>query len=282
LAIVAILQVNKNDELLGIAIELSQAAGRSILSTYGVGQGVEKKGDNSNVVTAADTRSEGIIVRGIRQKFPGHSIIAEEAGCALRASEYTWVVDPLDGTSNYAAGIPWFGVLICVLRGKELVAGVLHIPVSGDLYAAEAGAGAYKNGKRISVTEDRKLADVLWAYGMDGGGSASEAARNVALLARLLRRVRNIRTTNSLIDAAYTADGRLGGMINQSTRLWDIAAPMLIVQEAGGCYTDVVGQPLDLDLSAIAGQREYSILAGAPALHEEVAAMARATLGTLN
>jgi myo-inositol-1(or 4)-monophosphatase len=92
--------------------------------------------------------------------------------------------------------------------------------------------------------------------------------------------VRNIRTTNSLIDAAYTADGRLGGMINQSTRLWDIAAPMLIVQEAGGRYTDVVGQPLDLDLSATAGAREYSVLAGAPALHEEVAAMVRATLGT--
>lgn len=268
------------EDLLRIAIELSQAAGRSILSTSGVGQGVEKKGDNSNVVTAADTRSEGIIVRGIRQKFPGHSIIAEEAGCDLRASEYTWVVDPLDGTSNYAAGIPWFGVLIGVLRGQELIAGVMHTPVSGDLYAAEAGAGAYKNGKRISVAEGQKLADVLWAYGMDGGGSDSEVARNVALLARLLRRVRNIRTTNSLIDAAFTADGRLGGMINQSTRLWDIAAPMLIVQEAGGSYTDVVGQRLDLDLSATAGAREYSVLAGAPGLHEEVAAMVRATLGT--
>lgn len=274
--------MNKNYDLLPTAIELSQAAGRSILSTYGVGQGVEKKGDNSNVVTAADTRSEGIIVRGIRQKFPGHSIIAEEAGCDLRPSEYTWVVDPLDGTSNYAAGIPWFGVLIGVLRGQELVAGVMHTPVSGDLYAAEAGAGAYKNGKRVSVTEGRKLADVLWAYGMDGGGSDSEAARNVALLARILRRVRNIRTTNSLMDAAYTADGRLGGMLNQSTRLWDIAAPMLIVQEAGGRYTDLVGQPLDLEVSAAAGEREYAVLAGAPLLHEEVAAMVRETIGTLS
>jgi len=269
--------MSKNDELLRTAIELAQEAGRSILSTYGVGQGVEKKGDNNNVVTAADTRSEGIIVRGIRQKFPGHSIIAEEAGCDLRASEYTWVVDPLDGTSNYAAGIPWFGVLIGVLRGQELIAGVMHIPVSGDLYAAEAGAGAYKNGVRIAVAHNRQLADVLWAYGMDGGRSDAEAARNATLLARLLRRVRNIRTTNSLMDAAYTADGRLGGMINQSTRLWDIAAPMLLVQEAGGCYTDLVGLPLDLDVSATAGEREYAVLAGAPALHEAVAAMATET-----
>ena len=272
--------MNKHDELLRTAGELAREAGRSILSTYGVGQGVDKKGDNSNVVTAADTRSEGIIVRGIRRRFPGHSIIAEEAGCDLCASDYTWVVDPLDGTSNYAAGIPWFGVLICVLRGQELVAGVMHTPVSGDLYAAEAVAGAYKNGSRISVAEGRELADVLWAYGMDGGRSDSEAARNVALLARLLRRVRNIRTTNSLIDVAYTADGRLGGMINQSTRLWDIAAPMLIVQEAGGRYTDLVGQPLDLDVSATAGEREYSVLAGAPTLHEEVATIVRETLGS--
>lgn len=123
-------------------------------------RGVDKKGDNSSVVTAADTRSEGILVRGIRQRFSGHSIIAEEAGCDLRHSEYTWVVAPLDGTLNYAAGIPWFGVLICVLCGKEPIAGVIHTPVSDDIYTAEAGAGAYKNGMRISVAHGRKLARV--------------------------------------------------------------------------------------------------------------------------
>jgi myo-inositol-1(or 4)-monophosphatase len=261
--------------MIDIAIELARRAGESLLSTFGMERAIAKKGDDSNVVTEADTRSEKLIVEGIRARFPDHSIIAEETGCDLRDSDYCWVIDPLDGTSNFAAGIPWFGVLICVLKGEQPVAGVLHLPVNGDLYAAEAGGGAFKNGHRIAVSQEVALSGVLWAYGMDGGGSDSQAQRNVATLAHLLRRVRNVRATNSLVDAAYTAEGRLGGMLNQSTRLWDIAAPMLIVQEAGGRYTDVKGEPLKLDLSSSASEREYAVLAGSPSLHREVAEIVR-------
>ena len=263
--------------MLEVAIDLARAAGAALLPTFGKQDVIAKKGDDSNVVTEADLRSERLIVDGIRRRFPEHSIIAEEAGCDLRPSDYTWVVDPLDGTSNFAAGIPWFGVLIAVLRGAQPVAGVLHLPASGDLYAAEVGAGAYRNGERIQVASEPALADVLWAYGMDGGESAVEANRNVAVLARLLRRVRNIRATNSLVDAAYTADGRIGGFLNQSTRLWDIAAPMLIVQEAGGRYTGVDGKPLVLDVSASASDRCYAVLAGSPHLHHDVVEIVRAT-----
>lgn len=257
------------------AIDLAREAGASLLATFGEEGAIGKKGDNSNIVTAADTRSEKLIVDGIRKAFPNHSIIAEESGCDLRESEYTWVVDPLDGTSNFAAGIPWFGVLICILKGKLPVAGVLYTPANGDLYTAEVGMGAYKNGERIFVTTEPSLANVLWAYGMDGGGSDAETARNVATLVHLLPQVCNVRATNSLVDAAYTADGRLGGMLNQSTRIWDIAAPMLIVQEAGGSYTDTHGHSLDLDVSPTACAREYAVLAGSKALHREVAEIIR-------
>lgn len=272
--------MHKEIEFLSTAVELAQAAGRSLLETFGTSDVIDKKGDHSNVVTAADTRSEELIVRGIRSAYPSHSIIAEETGCDLRGSQFTWVVDPLDGTSNYAAGVPWFGVLISVLKDEVPVAGVIYLPFTGDLYSAQAGAGAYRNGKRIAVTREQKLENVLWAYGMDGGSSEEQAARNVAVLAKLLCRVRNVRATNSLVDPAYTSDGRLGGMLNQSTRLWDIAAPMLIVQEAGGMYTDVVGRPLKLDISRTAADKEYAILAGAPALHEAVAVIVRETLPT--
>lgn len=265
-------------ELLSTAIGLAQEAGRSLLETFGTSEVVAKKGDFSNVVTAADTRAEELIVRGIRRAYPSHSIIAEETGCDLGASPFTWVVDPLDGTSNYAAGVPWFGVLISVLKHKVPIVGVMYLPVTGDLYSAEAGAGAFRNGMRISVTGEKKLENALWAYGMDGGASEEQAIRNTLLLAKLLGRVRNIRATNSLVDPAYTSDGRLGGMLNQSTRLWDIAAPMLIVQEAGGLYTDLAGQPLDLDISHTAADREYAVLAGAPELHGSVAAIVRESL----
>lgn len=265
--------------MLNQVIDIAAEAGRSLLDTFGRSKVLANKGDYSNVVTEADTRAEALIVRRIRESFPTHSIIAEETGTDLRDPDITWVVDPLDGTSNYAAGIPWFGVLIAVLHRGVPIAGVMHLPAIGDTYAAQAGSGATRNGQSIAVTRDAALSQVLWAYGMDGGVDDAQAQRNVAILARLLRRVRNVRATNSLVDAAYVADGRLGGMLNQSTRLWDIAAPMLIVQEAGGLYTHVTGRPLVFDISATACDKEYAVLAAPPHLHREVVAVAAEACG---
>jgi len=250
------------------------------MQVFGGTQAVRSKGDVSNVVTDADLASERIIVDGIRRAFPTHSIIAEETGYVPAGSEFTWVVDPLDGTSNFAAGIPWFGVLIAVLRAGRPVAAVLHLPAMSDLYVAEAGSGAYRNGNRVTVTKSQALHEVLWAYGMDAKSSQSESELDVRLLFQLLGRVRNIRATNSLVDAAFTADGRLGGVLNRSTRVWDIAAPMLIVQEAGGLYTDARGQPLVLDVSPAGPEKQYAVLAGAPHLHAEVAALVRSVENT--
>jgi myo-inositol-1(or 4)-monophosphatase len=241
-----------------------------LLQTFGGRWEVSYKREHSSVVTAADLRSERIIVDGVRRRFPDHSLITEETGCDLRGSDVVWVIDPLDGTSNYAAGIPWFGVLIAVMRAGVPVAAVMHLPVAGDLYTAEAGGGAFHNGHRIAVTADTRLRDVLWGFAMDAGGSEAELTRHARMLTQLVHRTRNVRGTNSLVDAAFTADGRFGGFYNQNMHLWDIVAPMLVVQEAGGLYTDPQGRPLQLDLSATAADREYAGLAGAPALHRQV------------
>jgi myo-inositol-1(or 4)-monophosphatase len=173
-----------NPTFLSVATALAHEAGASLLSTFGSERVIAKKGDHSNVVTAADTRSEALIVNGLRQAFPEHAIISEESGCELSASPYTWVVDPLDGTSNFAAGIPWFGVLIALLKEGMPIVGVLYLPAIGDLYTAEAGKGAFKNGERIFVTQSELLSDVLWAYGMDGGSTDADAQKNVAILSR--------------------------------------------------------------------------------------------------
>jgi myo-inositol-1(or 4)-monophosphatase len=252
------------------AIAFARAGGEVLMRAFGRSVAAAQKSDLSNVVTAADLASERCIVQAIRARHPTHSIIAEEAGCDLRDSEFTWVVDPLDGTSNFAAGIPWFGVLIALLQAGEPVLGVLHLPATADLYRAERGGGAHCNGHPISVTAESQLSNVLWAWGMDAATSDTAAADDGALLARVLQRVRNVRATNSLVDAAYVADGRLGGMVNRSTRIWDIAAPSLIVHEAGGRYTDAAGADLSFDLSAAAGERLYQVLAGAPALHRQM------------
>jgi myo-inositol-1(or 4)-monophosphatase len=262
------------------AIAWARQAGQVLLEHFGRTTSAAQKSDLSNVVTAADLASEQAIVRAIRARHPTHSIIAEETGCDLRDSEFTWVVDPLDGTSNFAAGIPWFGVLIALLRAGEPRLGVLHMPVSGELYCAERGGGALRNGQPIAVTGEPQLSNVLWAWGMDAADNDATAARDTAVLARVLQHVRNVRATNSLVDCAYVADGRLGGMTNRSTRIWDIAAPMVIVGEAGGLYTRIDGEALVLDVTATAAQRVYAVTAAAPALHCQMLALMRAPAGS--
>src|SRR5262245_60248424 len=158
------------------AIGWARAAGQLLLGEFGRATAAVQKADLSNVVTAADLASERLIVQAIRRHHPAHSIIAEETGCDLRDSEFIWVVDPLDGTSNFAAGIPWFGVLIALLRAGQPALGVLHLPASGDLYCAERGGGAFRNGRRISVTTEPLLSNVLWAWGMDAADSEAAAA----------------------------------------------------------------------------------------------------------
>ncbi|MBJ7311210.1 inositol monophosphatase family protein [Rugamonas sp. CCM 8940] len=258
-----------------VAVELVRQAGALLRQQFGAGHQVRSKGDVSNIVTEADLASERLLVEGLRRHFPGHSIIAEESGCDLLPSDYTWVVDPLDGSSNFAAGLPWFGVLLALLHGGEPVLGLLYLPMSDELYEAEKGHGARRNGEPVRVSSCAELGGVLWNVGMDS--SPDEGRRRVCAesLVRLLQSVRNVRATNCLLDAAFTADGRIGGVLNHSERLWDIAAPMLIVQEAGGRFTDPQGRPLRLDLSASAAERDYAVLAGAPALHAAVVELLR-------
>jgi myo-inositol-1(or 4)-monophosphatase len=253
-----------------VAVRLAREAGQLLLARFGSQRDVQTKGHASDVVTEVDVASEELITTELRRLFPEHAIIAEESGSDDQQAEFTWVVDPLDGTSNFVAGIPWFGVMIALLRGLEPIVGVMHLPVSGELYVAQKGHGAQRNGATISVSPERNIGHVLWAYGIDGRADREGRRREAALLGALASGVRNVRTTNSLVDPAYTADGRFGGMFNRRTKLWDIAAPSLIVREAGGAYTDPSGRALVFDVSAQGYGRDYAVLAGAPSLHADV------------
>ena len=261
------------------AINLAYQAGQYLLAqraALGVGKA---KGDQSNVVTAVDLGSEQLIVRDIKRQFPEHSIISEEGGCDLQpACAYTWVIDPLDGTSNFIAGVPWYGVLIAVLEYGTPIVGVMYLPESDELYVAERGMGALKNNIAVHVTSEPNLQNVLWAYGMDSSSDHHSTDRDCRLLGQVLRHVRNVRSTNSLVDPAFTCDGRFGGMLNRSTRIWDIAAPSLIVQEAGGIYSGMNGETIVFDLSECAPAHQYAVLAGAPVLHKEMVAILQRAL----
>ena len=245
-------------------------AGKVLLSHFGSGHKAKVKESISSVVTEADLASEKTILKVLGDTPNPYNIIAEESGYVSHGSEYTWVVDPLDGTSNFAAGLPWFGVIIALMwKGDPIMAG-MYIPVDQDVYLAELGKGARKNGVPIRTTPSSNLAEQLIAYSFDFSSDPAKTASKMKLMARLTSQVRNIRSTNSLYDFCYTTDGRLGAVINQTTKIWDIAAPTLIIKEAGGMVTDINGDVINFDLSSGSFDHNYTIVAAGTGIHQSL------------
>ncbi|MCK4879964.1 MAG: inositol monophosphatase [Bacteroidales bacterium] len=222
----------------------------------------------SSVVTEADLASERAILEVLGDTPRPFNVITEETGYMNNHSEYTWVVDPLDGTSNFAARLPWFGVIIALFREETPILGGMYLPVDQYLYLTEAGKGATLNGKPIRATASKELAANLVAYSFDFSDTPGKTESEMKILKSLSKKVRNIRSTNSLIDFCYTADGRLGAALNQTTKIWDIAVPWLMIREAGGMVTDIGGNEIRFDLSEEAVNLNYTILASGAGLHE--------------
>jgi myo-inositol-1(or 4)-monophosphatase len=245
-------------------------AGEVLLSYYGQQVKAKVKESISSVVTEADLAAEKVILEILRDAPVAFNIISEETGFIEHGSDYTWVVDPLDGTSNFAAGLPWFGVIIALLYKQIPVLGGMYLPVSDDLYLAEQGKGALKNGEPIQVSSSAKLEDHLVAYSFDFSDTPGKTESEMEILKKLSKRVRNIRSTNSLIDFCYVADGRLGAALNQSTKIWDIAAPWLLIREAGGKVSDIDGREIVFHVTEESTKLNYTITASGTALYKEL------------
>jgi myo-inositol-1(or 4)-monophosphatase len=223
----------------------------------------------SSVVTEADLASEQVILEILRSG-ESFNILSEESGYMDQGSDFTWIVDPLDGTSNFAAGIPWFGVIIVLMYKNQPVLAGMYLPVDDHFYLAEAGKGTRKNGDPIRVTESDQLEENLVVYSFDYSSDPEKTKTEMELLARLSSHVRNIRSTNSLYDFCYMTDGRLGAAINQTTKIWDIAGPWLIIREAGGVVTDIHGKDIQFDLSNGTFEKNYTIVASGAGIHSSI------------
>jgi myo-inositol-1(or 4)-monophosphatase len=253
-----------------ILTESLTRAGEILLENFEHLTGYEIKESQSSIVTKADIDSEKAIIQMIQHKFPTHNTLGEETGFQNRGSEFTWVIDPLDGTSNFAAGIPWFGVIICLLKNSAPVLSGCYLPVQDLFYLAEKGKGATCNGKKIAVSEETNLKNVLVAYSLDYSEEKRKTEQETKLIGRLVNNCRNLRSTNSVVDFCYTAEGKLGGCMNQSTKIWDIAGPVLLIEEAGGKATDINGNPFDFKLTDENYKRNFTIIASNEVLHRQL------------
>ncbi len=222
------------------AVEIAREAGALLAGYYERRVSFESKGE-FDLITEADRASEKLIVERLRAHFPAHGIVAEEGGGHTSAGEYTWFVDPLDGTTNFAHSFPMFNVTLALARGEEMVAGVIFDPLKNELFTAERGAGAYLNNRRIRVSSAKRLSESLSSTGFPSRKRQHNA--NIYFYYQLAMASHGVRRTGSAaIDIAYVACGRLDFFWEFGLKPWDVAAGSLLVREAGGRVSDMHGE----------------------------------------
>ncbi|MCM3493972.1 inositol monophosphatase [Paenibacillus lactis] len=246
-----------------VAINCAAKAGEWIKSRLGSVKQLSTKTSPQDIVTEVDKGAEQMIRKLILTHFPDHAILGEEgvepgaeaAARALKAAqeeEYLWIIDPVDGTTNYVHGFPFYSVSIALAHRGEVIVGVIYDPSRDELFVAEKGKGAYVHGNPTYVSKESQLSESLLATGFPIDSKVN-LPLNMAELHALLPRVRNVRAGGSAaLHLAYVAAGRLSGYWEHGLSAWDIAAGALLVQESGGAVTDTDGRPFDLSVRNIA------------------------------
>ncbi len=229
--------------MLNIAVKAARAAGNVILRNMDKIDrlDIEVKAQN-DFVSQVDRQAEEKIIEAIRQAYPDHSILAEESGMDDQQSDFQWIIDPLDGTTNYLHGFPQFSVSIALKAKNRLDAAVVFDPVKNELFTAARGEGAQLNDRRIRCTQQKGLAGALL-----GTGFPFKHPQHLETYLNTFRAVHphtaGIRRAGSAaLDLAYVASGRLDGFWELGLNAWDMAAGVLLVREAGGIVTDFSGE----------------------------------------
>jgi myo-inositol-1(or 4)-monophosphatase len=227
--------------IMSVAVDAAREAGDFLQANHRGALTVEAKEDKS-LVTNVDREAERIIVERIEAAFPGHDILAEERGTTSHGSDHCWIIDPMDGTHNYIRGLTAYGVSIGVSKGNSFIAGVIYMPETGEMYTAEQGSGAFRNGKRLQVSGRSDLSACTLGFDSE---LRLDTARKLRVLGQLCPRIFNIRHIGSSArNLSHVAEGALDGVIEFSDKPWDFAAGAVIVTEAGGRMTRHDGAPL--------------------------------------
>jgi len=250
------------DPFLEVAVDAARRAGALLLGRLGTLRTIDYKGSPSNIVTEMDRQAESLIVGCIAERFPDHAVLAEEGGARAGSASHRWIVDPLDGTTNYAHGMPFFAVSIALEIEGAVVLGVVYDPNRDECFTARRGHGAFLNGERMRVSETPTLDESLLSTGYPYD-IRKVRDNNLAEHAAFMVRCRSVREMGSAaINLALVAAGRLDAFWELKLGPWDVAAGCLMVEEAGGRVTTPDGGPLDLG--------KPSVVASNGRIHDEI------------
>lgn len=232
-------------ELKDFIVNVTRDAGELLADKFSQSHEIHYKGE-IDLVTEADKMSEDLIISAIKKKFPKHGILSEESPAQNLQAEQRWIIDPLDGTTNYAHGYPIFCVSIALENEGVIVLGAIYDPLRNDMFFAERGKGAYLNGKKMKVSVTAKLSRSLLATGFpyDIRESKDNNIKQFNLMAMEAQAIR--RAGAAALDIAYLACGRFDGFWELKLMPWDMAAACLMVEEAGGTVSNIAGGKWDI------------------------------------
>ena len=244
--------------LLNIMVNAALKAGKGLVRDFGEVENlqVSRKGP-ADFVSVADQRAEKIVMDELVRARPTYSLLMEEGG-EIKGTDgmHRWIVDPIDGTTNFLHAIPIFAVAIALERNGEIVASVIYNPVMDELYTAEKGTGAWLNNRRLRVAGRKHLAEAVLATGINSQGRTLDALQ-LRQLAHVTPAVAGIRRTGSIsMDLAWLAAGRFDGVWEAGLKPWDVAPGLLLVREAGGFVTDYAGGADSVDKGEVVAGNE--------------------------
>jgi myo-inositol-1(or 4)-monophosphatase len=255
----------KSSDLVATMIAAARAAGDGLMHDYAAIDDLDVRHKNglADPFSEADLRAEDTVRTILGRAAPDYGFLGEEGGLSEgRDKSHVWIVDPLDGTTNFLIGLPIFAVNIALARDGEVIAGVTHVPALGETFRAEGGCGAFLNDRPIRVSQRTAMVQAVLGVGIPFAGKPRQA-QFAAEMARLTPRVGGIRRLGAgAVDMAYVACGRFDAYWEQSVSAWDMAAGVVLVKEAGGVVTDTRGGPLDLGGG--------TVLAATPAIQAEL------------
>jgi myo-inositol-1(or 4)-monophosphatase len=255
--------------LLNVMVQAARKAARSLKRDFGEVERlqVSMKGP-ANFVTVADQRAEEILRTELAKARPGYGFLGEEGGRTEGTDKtHTWIVDPLDGTTNFLHGIPQFAISIALERDDTIVAGVIYNPITEELFTAERGKGAFLNDRRLRVAARQRLAEAVVACGLPhrGRGDLSLFRKEIAVIQDKVAGLR--RFGSAALDLAWVAAGRFDAFWERDLSAWDMAAGLLLVREAGGFVSDLDGADAIL--------RKGHVIAGNEVMHRELLKLVR-------
>lgn len=233
---------------IGLALDVAKEAGALLLEHLHRPLHIREKSRRADIVTVADAQSERLIVERLHDRYPDATILTEESGLHAGSGQERWIVDPLDGTTNFAHGYPLWNVSIAYERDGELVAGVVYAPAMRECFAAERGSGARLNDARIGVSAIPLLGESLVCTGFHPA-DFERNGRQFGVVSHSAQAVR--RDGSAALDLAYVACGRFDGFWEFDLHAWDVAAGTLLIREAGGTVSCIDGTPLELDAGSI-------------------------------